>query len=122
MSLFIAIRLWSNLWRSRFIQLHLRSDNIGALTVFSAVKSAPGGMNRVAVEYALSAAEGAYKPQVVEHLPGVANTIADMLSRRLDPEYSASWKVPSFLFCATRVTTGPRTRAWWRSLAVPGAP
>ena len=37
-------------------------------------------MNRIAREYALDVAEGAYAPVVVAHLPGIANTIADSLS------------------------------------------
>ena len=38
-----------------------------------------------AVELALEVADGAFSPEFVQHIPGAANTIADMLSRRLQP-------------------------------------
>ena len=102
------------------MRLKLRSDNIGALTVFSACKGAPGAMNAVAREYALDAAEGVYEPEVVAHLPGVANATADVLSRRNDPKYKGSWAPPAFLARAERVWPSPRPLRWWRARVAPG--
>ena len=99
----------------------LRSDNVGALTVFSSCKGSAGAMNTVAREYALDAAEGAYEPQVVAHLPGVTNVAADILSRRNDPKYRDSWEVPALLKCAERVSPPIRPLSWWRSGVTPGS-
>ena len=120
MALLIATRLWSHLWRTRRVSLRLRSDNIGALTVFSACKGAPGAMNTVAREYALDAAEGSFEPQLIDHLPGITNQAADILSRRLDPKHARGWKVHPFLANAERIEPPPRPLSWWRSLLPPG--
>ena len=121
MALLLAIRTWSHLWRSKKVRLKLRSDNMGALTVFSACKGASGAMNAVAREYALDAAEGAHEPEIVAHLPGVANSTADVLSRRNDPKYKGSWKPPSFLAQAVRVHLPKRPLGWWRARVAPGS-
>ena len=121
MSLLIAIRTWSHLWRSTRMRLKLRSDNVGALTVFSSLKGAAGGMNTIAREYALDAAEGVHEPEVVAHLPGVANKTADVLSRRLDPRYSVGWLPPAALANVPQVVPSPRSLSWWRSRVTPGS-
>ncbi len=43
------------------------------------------GLNVVASEVALELADAAYRPLVAEHVPGVANTLADALSCVSDP-------------------------------------
>ena len=115
----IACRLWSRLWRDRKVCFKLRSDNIGALTLFSSLKAAPGAMNLIAREYALDAAECAYEPDVVAHLPGVANKVADILSRRRDPKFAGVWAPPEFLQFSERVTPPPRSLQWWRARVAP---
>lgn len=62
MALLIAIRLRSRFWKTRRFRLALRNDNIGALTVFSALKGRSVPMNAVAREYALELAEGCFEP------------------------------------------------------------
>jgi hypothetical protein len=115
----IACRLWSRLWRDRKVCFKLRSDNMGALTLFSSLKAAPGAMNLIAREYALDAAECAYEPDVVAHLPGVANKVADILSRRRDPKFAGVWAPPEFLQYSERVTPPPRSLKWWRARVAP---
>ena len=77
-------------------------------------------MNIVAREYALDIGECAFAPELIQHIPGVTNMIADLLSRRTDPKYAATWAIPQFLANATEITPPPRTSSWWRSLATTG--
>ena len=77
-------------------------------------------MNIVAREYALDIGECAFAPDLVQHIPGVTNMIADLLSRRSDPKYAASWAIPQFLVNAKEITPPPRTSSWWRSVAPTG--
>ena len=72
-------------------------------------------------EMALVLAAGCYKPAVAKHIAGIANKVADSLSRKHDPSCRGTWKVPSFLEGATEVFPEERTRGWWRTLVPPNA-
>ena len=67
---------------------------MGALSIFSSCKGKDGPMNIVAREYALDIGECAFAPELIQHIPGATNMIADLLSRRTDPKYAAAWAVP----------------------------
>ena len=49
----------------------------------------------VAKEFALDLGEGAYRPDICAHVPGVALGTADTLSRRYQP--GVNWSLPSLL-------------------------
>ena len=98
----------------------LRNDNIGALTLFSAVKGRSPTMNLLAREYALDIGTATYEPDIIEHIPGITNVIADALSRRTDPECAARWTLPTFLSNAKKIEPPVRDRSWWRTLLKPG--
>ena len=101
------------------MRLCLRSDNVGALSIFSSLKGSGVAINQIAREFALDAGKGAFEPDVIAHIPGVANDVADKLSRRLDPKYSVSWKTPEFLRHAQRVEPPARPLGWWRARLSP---
>ena len=96
MCLLIAVCVWAPIWKNSRVTLALRNDNIGALTIFSSLKGKYCPMNAVAREFALDMAESSYEPTLIQHVPGVANAISDVLSRKCDPKYSADWRVPDF--------------------------
>ena len=73
----------------------------------------------IAREAALDIAEGVYRPTVGAHGPGVANVIADILSRWDEP--GSKRTLPPALAMATECTTEERTRLWWRTLSKPAA-
>ena len=116
----MAVRLWAPLWKRQRVRLFLRSDNIGALTVFSALKSAGVAGNLIAREYALDVGKSEYEPELIQHIAGVTNVIADLLSRRTDPQKSDGWTVTAFLAHAKQWVPPPRVRSWWKTLATPG--
>ena len=48
LALLVAVRLWAPLWKSKRVHFTLRSDNVGALTIFSALKTSSEPMNLIA--------------------------------------------------------------------------
>ena len=84
------------MWTERRMILHVRGDSVAMLTVVLKMKpTASTAMGLIAREVALDVAESAFQPDVrATHLPGVANTLADALSRRADPAKMAAWTVP----------------------------
>ena len=81
MFMLVALRLWAPVWMNRRIKLGVRSDNVTALTTLLKFKASGEAPSIIARELALDVAGGVYVPSVIEHLPGVANTIIDVLSR-----------------------------------------
>ena len=81
-------------------------------------KMQPGSesLGIIARELALDIADSVYSPQLVTHVPGVANLAADALSRMYQPD--KRYKLPPILKDAVRIDPEPRTAAWWRA-AVP---
>ena len=73
LALLVAVQLWSNLWCARRVRLILRSDNVGVLSIYFAVKGRGEGMNLIAREYALDIRECSYEPDVIEDIPGITS-------------------------------------------------
>ena len=107
-ALSIAVRLWLPFGKSKRFSLAIRNDNIGASTICSSLKGKSGPMNAVAREFSLDIAEGSFEPLLVQHLPGVSNTVADLLSRKTDPHYSSKWRLPLILQDAQQMSVPPR--------------
>ena len=76
-------------------------------------KTSGFGTSLISREVALDIGNALYEPNVCEHIPGVANLIADHLSRR---EVSSSSPLPSQLCQARQVSLEDRVDGWWRSL------
>ena len=67
----------------------------------------------VARELALDIADSVYDPQLVSHVPGVANLAADALSRKYQPD--KRFTLPTILKGCVEVHPAERTPQWWRS-------
>ncbi len=67
----------------------------------------------LARELALDIADGAFAPEIVAHLPGIANATADSLSRLLDPLKKAV--VPQYLSGIAPTSCPPRCASWYKS-------
>ena len=83
------------------------------------LKAKSSNLLLVARELALDLADGTFAPDVVEHVPGVANVIPDVLSRRLDPAYADSWQLPQALRNMKEAKCPDRDAQWWRTLVIP---
>ena len=113
----IAMRLWSQHWMTARVRLYLRGDNVSSLVLFSSLKTQSKQLSTIAREFALDLGAASFKPEVVEHLPGVANTVADQLSRKFDP--NKPFSLHPCLRTAKEVTPPPRPKSWWKTLEAP---
>ena len=95
LSLLVSVVIWAPLLVQSKCQLRLRGDNISALTAAVKLKAASGMMRFLARELAFTFSRFAFEPDVVQHVPGIANTTADALSRCFCP--SADYTLPVFL-------------------------
>eukprot|EP00435_Cladocopium_sp_Y103_P047858 s2395_g14.t1 len=110
----VSLRHWKDSWLGQRARLHIRSDNTGALTMLSKLKCGSKALTLIAREYALDLGQAQWKPDVISHVPGLANKNCDVLSRRWDP--SKTYVLPEALRKAREVFPVKRTRKWWRTL------
>ena len=91
------------------------------LTVVLKMKSKPGvfGAGLVAKEIAPDIADAVYEPSAGEHVPGVANKAADVLSRRFEPKYAATWQVLEVLKGVSSCNVPVRNDSYYRTLRPP---
>ena len=109
----VAIRLWRHLFGHQRATLSVRSDNVGALSVLSALKGSGDALTLVAKELALDLGKCEFLPRVIEHIPGVANVTADGLSRKFDPS-KQPWSIPTLLRDIPEAEVPLRNSNWWR--------
>ena len=76
-------------------------------------------MNAVIRELSLDLAEGKYEVDFFEHVPGVANTLPDFLSRLAQP--GASQAYPAELRSVTETHIDRRSAGWWETAGTPEA-
>ena len=112
-AILIGVRQWLPIWKSERVIVRIRSDSQAALGAWRKERSSNQAVNMVVREMALDLAEGRYKIDVKEHLPGRCNGWADALSRLSQPGGAAT--VPSALEHAQRVHPAVRGAAWWRA-------
>ena len=68
----------------------------------------------IAREISLDVSDSAYAPDLGEHIPGIANKAADVLSRMHEPGRNAI--LPHDLPRELEAHFPTRVRAWWRAL------
>ena len=81
----VALRVWANKWQNRRCTIMVRSDSISALILVLQFRTSGEGTTTIAKELALDISRGIYRPQLAQHVPGIANKAADALSRLNDP-------------------------------------
>ena len=114
LAILVMLRTWAPRWKGRRVKLAVKSDSVSALTVllkFKTIGEAPGVIAR---EIALDVAGSVYTPTLVRHIPGVANTVADVLSRWFAP--GGPPQLPPILAEAQLRICPPRGREWWKTL------
>ena len=110
----IALRLWCAHWQGQRAVLQVRSDNVGALNLFSVLKGSSKALTLIASEFAIDLGHAEFRPDLLTHLPGVTNQICDVLSRRYDP--NKVFSLPRPLLHARAVVPPRRSKRWWKTL------
>eukprot|EP00959_Pyramimonas_sp_CCMP1952_P253534 5297220-Pyramimonas_sp.AAC.1 len=87
----VALRVWKQVWLQQGIRLAATADSISTLTLLLnfRARTASYGLGVICREMALEFGDCAYKPKAYVHLPGIANDVADELSRRAQPGHQA---------------------------------
>ena len=116
--LLVALRVWKPRWHQRRVSLTVTGDNIGMLTLLLKMRPPTGStaLGIISREMGLDLADGVYAPDVIQHVPGISNVQADLLSRRFDPSYAERWSLPPSLANVTQANVPKRDRAFYRSL------
>eukprot|EP00439_Symbiodinium_sp_Y106_P062067 s1806_g9.t1 len=91
LALFVALKLWETEWKRDDTCLTLQLDSVSALSLIYKLRTAGNrkGSHLLAKELALLMGSCAYKPIVMEHIPGLSNKLADHLSRIAMPGFGA---------------------------------
>jgi hypothetical protein len=117
LALLIAVRLWSASWVGQRLAVGLRSDSMAALQAWRKERSCVPAINAITREMSLDLAEGLYKVDALEHIPGKLNEWADALSRQHMPGNTAP--IPAGLLATKKCTPAVRNSGWWRLEARP---
>ena len=117
LTVLVALRLWKKRWLHSRVNLKIKSDSISALVLCLDFKTKGKGTRIVAREVALDVACNEYSPNIVQHIPGVDNVIADPLSRRYMPD--AEFVLPACLMNVEEAAAPQRTRSYFRTLEQP---
>ena len=114
LAMLVALRLWASRWAGNRVLLTVRSDNVATLSLVARMQPHSVQLGVIAREMALDIASASYAPDVAEHLPGVTNVAADVLSRRLDT--TKVFKLPPYLPPGLELFPPARGPGWWQSL------
>ena len=109
LAVLVGTRIWTSWWTARRCAIALKGDNITALTTGLTLRAPKGAVKHIARELALDFADAPFEPFIGEHIPGISNILADVLSRRCDPAHAADWQLPRELLHVppgTRSTEG----------------
>ena len=116
LTMLIALRLWRSYWSEERCVLHVASDNMGTLSMLCKMQTRAASIGIVAREMALDVADAIYQPLVAEHVPGIANIVADYLSRMHGPDPP---RLPLLPFLRDAAEVQPANRSRRRTLAQP---
>ena len=115
LAMLVALKCWREHWQQHYTLLHCKADNVAVLYLLARCSGSGPGLGLIARELALLLAQNAHTPQALSHVPGVANLVADVLSRRWDPRQT-SWSLPPALAGAVRILPPVRDMSFWKVL------
>ena len=107
----MALRNWEHLI-DQHTSFEIRADSFAALLALRKGSSRTPGLNKIMSEIALMEAERGLKFLSLTHIPGLANTWPDALSRLEAPEPKV---ISPALLTVPRTSCEPRDRHFWRT-------
>ena len=87
LAVLVALRVWRPHWLNRGVNLSVQTDNVAALTTLTKMQPHSATLGIIARELALDISASSYSPDDARHIPGLANTTADYLSRMFSPKF-----------------------------------
>ena len=114
LSALVALRLWRHRWQQHRVRLAVRGDNVAMLTLIVNMRPRSAQLQIIAQEIAIEFCNFSFVPVIAEHIPGVANKQADVLSRRHQP--GAVTEELTFLAAATEVLAPRRSKDYYFTL------
>ena len=90
------------------------SDSVTALSMLALMKAGSPHSAVVTRELALTLSDACIRPQVIAHIPGAANRLADSLSRR--PAPGVALEIPAALRSVQETLIPPRAPEYYRSV------
>ena len=114
LALLVAVRMWLPRFKEqRITVLVVRGDNIAALQMAAKMQPKSPSLGIIARELALDLASASYAIDLVQHIVGLSNGVADALSRKFQD--GKNFKVPHILRLASEVLPPSRPHSWWKS-------
>ena len=93
-------------------ELHAAGDNVTSLEMILNGTGRGEGPSFISRELALDLGDGAFRPALVRHIPGIANEAADFLSRIHQPDRRDSF-LPTFLENIGQTTVPVRDASYY---------
>ena len=112
-AILIGVRQWLPHWKKQRAIVAARTDSAAAVGSWNKERSPSAAINAVVREAALDMAEGLYRVDTTEHIPGVTNILPDALSRLYQPGKPRI--PPQDLVTCRRVWPDQRVDTWWRT-------
>ena len=113
MAYLVALRVWQDFWADRRLRVAINSDNLSTLFMGAQMRSKASPL--VSKEVALLYSESAFEPRIFQHLPGITNRMADIVSRLSEPGNMK--ELPIELHDITPTVVPIRTKKWYRILS-----
>ena len=117
LAILIGLRLYKQWWQSSRSVLEVGADNVTALAMVTLMEAKGPGVNLVARELALDLADGCYRPDITQHIPGITNGCSDTLSRRFQP--GKTFILPKVLAKIAESEIPLRENKYYRAIAPP---
>ena len=118
LAILVGLRAWKTADR-RFARVAIRSDNLGALCSLSKMAAKSPELNVILREISLDESDLSQPLLLLRHIPGVANVIADSLSRLHAPSPKV---IPSALSHLHPTPLPRRDRRYWQASRPPALP
>ena len=113
LAILFGLRAWLSAWEGKAPRLEVRSDSVTALSMLARMQTSSPQVGVVAREVALTLSCACVRPSVIAHTPGVANKLADILSRRFQP--GVAWQRPAAVALIPECILPPRSEAYYRT-------